>query len=212
MESVFSSNNKLFNAVEKCMDLIKLNLLWMLFCIPVVTAGASTCALHEMASKMAAGEDGYVLKPFVRAFRRYFVRATKVWIPFLLAGAGIAADVLFWMGVSGGMAMVMRGVVTVMGALYLLLSVYLFPLVVRTETSWSVLIRNCVLLTFKYLPRTLYMVLWLLIVFFAGRVWALGMWIVFFAGGSGVALIHAHCLNRIFEKEEKMNREAENEV
>lgn len=201
MESIFSSENKLFNAVEKCMDLIKLNLLWMLFCVPVVTAGASTCALHEMASRMAAGEDGYIFRPFLRAFQSSFVRATKVWVPFLLIGIGIAADFIFWMGVSGGMAAVMRGLVVVMGVIYLFLAVYLFPLIVRTETSWKVLLRNCALLAFKYLPRTLYMVLWMFIVFFAGKIWALGMWVVFLAGGSGVALIHGYCLNRIFEKE-----------
>ncbi|MDO5409796.1 MAG: DUF624 domain-containing protein [Lachnospiraceae bacterium] len=201
MENIFSSDNKLFNAVEKCIDLIKLNFIWMIFCIPVITIGASTCALHHVASRIAAGEDGYILQPFLKVFKQKFAQATRMWIPALVIGIGIAADYRFWSQLLGTIPSFMKGMVFALGAVYLFFLIYLFPLIARMDTSWKMTLRNAGVLAFKYLARTLYMTLWILIVFFAGRIWAIGMWLTFLAGGSIVALLHEYCLNRIFEKE-----------
>ena len=82
----------------------------------------------------------------------------------------ICADFFFWKQMTGTFAEVMKGLVMALGAVYLFLSVYFYPLLDRMDTGFWVTLRNAGLLAFKYLPRTLYMVLWIGIVWIARKI------------------------------------------
>lgn len=68
------------------MELMKLNLLFVLACLPVVTIPAAFAALMRVTLTMAEDRNVYLVEDFVQAFRRNFIRAT-------LLGLGIAAAV-----------------------------------------------------------------------------------------------------------------------
>ena len=57
---LFDLDSPLTQALNKVADLLWLNVLTMICCIPVVTAGASLTALHYMALKMARNEECYL--------------------------------------------------------------------------------------------------------------------------------------------------------
>ena len=57
-------------------DLLFANLLWLVCCLPVITAGASTLGLFTVVNKMAAKEDYTVRTDFFKAFKRDFKQAT----------------------------------------------------------------------------------------------------------------------------------------
>ena len=76
-----------------------------------------------------------------------------------------------------------------------------YPLLDRMDTGFLVTLRNAGLLAFKYLPRTLYMVLWIGIVWTAGKIWAAGLLLTLLRGGSGLAFLHSMVLRKIFVKE-----------
>ena len=42
MENIFNYDNKFFRALSKLVDCVLLSALWVIFCIPVFTIGAST--------------------------------------------------------------------------------------------------------------------------------------------------------------------------
>lgn len=65
-------------------ELMKLNLLFVLACLPVVTIPAAFAAMLRVTLTMAEDRNVYLVEDFVQAFRRRFVRAT-------LLGLGIAA-------------------------------------------------------------------------------------------------------------------------
>lgn len=113
--------------------------------------------------------EGYIGSTFWEAFRKNLKRAVLQTLPMLAAGMAICADFLFWKQMTGTFAEVMKGLVMAVGAVYLFLSVYFYPLLDRMDTGFLVTLRNAGLLAFKYLPRTLYMVLWIGIVWIAGR-------------------------------------------
>ena len=68
-------------------DLVALNVLWLVCCLPVVMAGAATAGLFSVAHKMAAGEEYRAAHDFFRAFRRDFKQSAAVWLAVLAAGA-----------------------------------------------------------------------------------------------------------------------------
>ncbi len=214
MENVFRSDSKLYQIVEKIVNLIKLNVIWMLFCIPIITVGAANTALHKVALQILNGEEGYIVQSFYKEFRRNWKQKTIIWIPMLIIGIGIYLDMIFWQRIEGIMADTMKGFVLVLVILYFFLSVYIYPLIAHMNTNFRVTLRNAVLLAFKYLPKTIYMVVWLGIIWIVGKIWAIGLLLQLVAGASIVAFLHAVVLKKIFEKEgiiEQTTEEAKEE-
>lgn len=106
-------DNWFFRAMALVGDWVVLSVLWLVCCIPVVTAGASTLALFAVANKMAAGQDYFVRRDFFKAFRRDFRQATLTWLPMLVVAVLLVLDGWFggripapWGGLLRGAAVV----------------------------------------------------------------------------------------------------------
>ena len=65
----------------------------LLFCVPVVTVGASLTALHDAMSQYVVP-----LKVFLNSFRKYFKISTVVWLVHALAFAVLILDYLYYKG------------------------------------------------------------------------------------------------------------------
>lgn len=80
-----------YRTMSKIGDLVLVNILWLVCCLPILTAGASTLGLFTVVNKMAAKEDYTVRTDFFKAFRRDFKQATALWLVVLFFGAvGVA--------------------------------------------------------------------------------------------------------------------------
>ena len=75
-----------YRTMGKIGDLLFANLLWLVCCLPILTAGASTLGLFTVVNKMAAKEDYTVRTDFFKAFKRDFKQSTALWLVLLLAG------------------------------------------------------------------------------------------------------------------------------
>lgn len=69
-------DNWFFRTMALIGDWVMLSVLWVIGCLPVVTAGAATLSVFAVAHKMAAGQDYAVCRDFCKAFRRDFRQAT----------------------------------------------------------------------------------------------------------------------------------------
>ena len=94
-------DNPFFIIMGKLGDLVLLNLVWLVCCLPVSTIGASTAALFRVARKMAADEDDRTFADFFHAFRDGWKTATAVWLILLLSGAVSLADLLIGIRAAG---------------------------------------------------------------------------------------------------------------
>ena len=75
-----------YRTMGKIGDLLFANLLWLVCCLPIVTAGASTLGLFTVVNKMAAKEDYTVHTDFFKAFKRDFKQSTALWLGLCPAG------------------------------------------------------------------------------------------------------------------------------
>mgnify|MGYP000763200386 FL=1 len=82
------------NALNKMADLIWLNILTLICCIPVITIGASLTALNYVTLKLVRDEEGYVTKAFFKSFKQNFKQATIIWLILLLVIALLLGDFL----------------------------------------------------------------------------------------------------------------------
>lgn len=69
MSGFFSVDGGLYRFLTRFWDLVRLNFLWLVFSLLIVTIGASTVAAYSVAMKMVDDEEGYVARSFVSAFK-----------------------------------------------------------------------------------------------------------------------------------------------
>lgn len=193
--------SRLFQIVEKTVNLIKLNIIWVLCSLPLVTAGAALCALHVTAVRILEGEEGYVFRDFWTVYRSKMRLSLKLWLPLLAAAVILIYDYMFWREVEGNLAEGMRVLICVLSGLWIALVIYVFPLAARMETAAGRTCRNGMLLVLKYLPQSVYLLFITGVFLAAALLWTPVFGAGVFAGGALLALVHGKMLMWIFGKE-----------
>lgn len=84
MERFFNSDNAVMRGMSKIFDIGWLSIIYIVFCVPVVTIGAATTSLYYVGAKVLRHERSYVWTEFWRCFKQNFVPATILWLIFAL--------------------------------------------------------------------------------------------------------------------------------
>jgi len=86
-------DSKLWKALSWAIELVIAGLLWLLYSLPVVTAGAASTALYHTVVKCIRHERGTLSRVFHESFRSNFKSSTRMWLTYLAAIAVGAANV-----------------------------------------------------------------------------------------------------------------------
>ena len=62
-------DSPLMQGLGKMADLMWLNVLTLIYCLPIVTIGASLTAMNYMALKLARNEECYITRGFCKSFK-----------------------------------------------------------------------------------------------------------------------------------------------
>ena len=90
MKNLFRWDNPLIQLLTALADVILTNLLCLICCLPVVTAGASIAATYKVMLNLSQDTGGGIWNTFFTAFRENFKQATAVWLITLLVGASLS--------------------------------------------------------------------------------------------------------------------------
>ncbi len=158
MGGLFNPDNRLMRALSRLFDLMILNLVTLLLCLPVITAGASVTAMHSVMIQMSEDREGYIIRTFFAKFKENFKQATIVWAVMLLMLILIFVDfrVTGVMEGSGGQAM--RVVLIVLSLVFLLIGQYIFPLTARYTNTLTGTLDTAVRVSIGFFPKTVAMV------------------------------------------------------
>ena len=74
---IFSPDGALARLLNTLGNLIVLNILTIICCVPVFTAGAAMTALYTMVMRMARKEDGKIISEYFKAFKANFKQDRK---------------------------------------------------------------------------------------------------------------------------------------
>ena len=94
-------------------DIIILNMIFVVGCIPVITIGTSLSALYAVAMKMARGEEPSVWKEFWKAYKRNFKQATICWLIMAVVAILLFVDFRIIRVFQGSMYSVMRVILAI---------------------------------------------------------------------------------------------------
>lgn len=209
------TDNVIVRALNKICDMVCLNILWLVCCIPVFTIGASTTALYTVMMKMVKNEEGYIFRGFFKAFKENFKQSTVMWIILCLLGIVCFIDYRVAGLIAGTAGMVLRVIFFLFGFFILSVVIYVFPLTARYENTIRATFRNAMLLTIGRFPYTLLMVAVLVIAVLASLwnsvtlMFAIPLW--FLIGGSLLAWINSFILWRVFRIFESEDAAPEND-
>ncbi|TPF91839.1 YesL family protein [Bifidobacterium sp. UTBIF-78] len=82
-------DSKFMRAWSNLTDGVWINILMLITSIPIVTIGAALTAGHDACRRSIEGEGKSVTANYFRSFRSNFVKATLLWLPFLVVLVGL---------------------------------------------------------------------------------------------------------------------------
>ena len=217
MGRFFNMDNKFFVFMGKIADLCMLNLLCIICCIPIVTAGASLTALYYVTMKMVRNEEAYIFRSFFRSFKQNFKQATVINIIMLAAAALLYIDtnIAGKMGQPAGKILGM--IFAAFTLLYVMILLYVYPLLAKFYNSVKNTFKNAILMAIRHLPYTILMLLIcacpILILFMPSfQIQMSLIMLVILFGPAVIAYGNSHFFVRIFDKyipEESVSEETE---
>lgn len=199
----FDIESPLIQGLNKVADLMWLNFLTLICCIPVITAGAALTSAHYVALKMKRNEEGYISKEFFKAFKMNFKQSTLIWLLVLLFTLIFVVD--FYIIKEGGIALsnVLQVILMAICCLFIFTAIWVFPVQAKFVNTIKGTIKNALALSIIQIPRTLLMlVAYLLpyvILYFILQVFPL----VFLFGISVPVYVSAMLYNKMFKKLEE---------
>lgn len=198
-------DSRFSRVLNRLTELILLNFIFILTCLPILTIGASVTALYSTALKMARNEEGYIFQGYFKDFAANFKQATAFWLIelllyFQLHVLSVAA------AVNGGYMIQIYTVITwVLGILYSIYFLFVFPLTATFQNTFFRIAKNAFVMIISHLPWVLaaYLIVAIpLAVSFGINTkilqFAMLFWILI--GFALVTFLSSFCLNRIFER------------
>ena len=205
MKHLFSPEGALFRITERLINLVVLNLLYLVFCIPIVTIGPATAALHYVTLKYAADEEDRVWAPFIHSFKQNFKQGVAVGLITTVLGAYLAWDMyLIYQMVNSGQTFdkVVLVLVSLACIAFLMMTAYIYPLLARYNNSLKQMFRTALILAIRHLPATLCMATIsaapIVLLMYTPTSFMITLTFYFFIGFAAIAFLHDKLMNRIF--------------
>ena len=148
-------DTRAYRWLEVATDLLLLNLMWLVACLPVVTIFPSTAAMFGVVRDWVREKEGGLARTFVTRFRENFGQSLLVGVVWTFFGVTLFLDFIVASQLSSGAEVVIKSILVLASAVYAFGSVFLFPVMVHYEANWRTVIKNSLLLSIGRLPTTL---------------------------------------------------------
>lgn len=157
MSKLFDHDAPLMQVLILIGNLIVLNTLWLICCIPVITAGAATTAVYYTMYQFATDGSEAVFKPFFRTFKKEFKQSTLVWLALLVIGFVFLCDISFLASLPQfGVLWIVLGILLL---LYAVALTHIFAILGRFDTDIKTALKSCYLVAIMNFPRSLLVLL-----------------------------------------------------
>lgn len=152
---ILDIDGKVMRILGKLADIMELGILVIVCSIPLFTIGASITACYSVTFKMAKNEDGYVFKPFFKAFKENIKKSTALWLIMAVVGSLILADFWALTRVELQYESVQRGILWFLLFLLIFAGNYVFPLQVQYENGIKNTLKNAFFICFINILKSL---------------------------------------------------------
>lgn len=215
---------------NKFWKFFQVNLIYVLFCLPIVTFGPATAAMTQIMRKFVIGEPIFVWDEFLTAFKANFKKSFVIGIVDLALIAGFFFAVNFYLSpfmtdgsltdIFGGLGtenMLIFGACIVIGFYVFMMHFYIYPQIVALKLNMAQIINNSLRLMIGGLFRNLaglfacILIVFLMVMGFPYTVIALPLlpfaWMCFIATFCAYPVIQKYIIDPYYEARGEKNPE-----
>lgn len=204
VKSIFNTDNLFMRICEKILDLVTVNLLFLLSCLPLVTIGIAKISLYETLFEIKGARRVKVTAMYMQAFRKNWKVGLKLGLlELLLVGISLFDLVLFWKQETMLFQMLKAtciGVIIFTSLLFLCI----YPLAAKFEMTVKDLLQTGLIMVSLHFPWFFLMIALLaVIVFFlssSGFVLLLGFTLFVLIGFAALGFLQLPIMETIFNK------------
>lgn len=159
---LFSVDGGLYKFMDNLLSVFKLNMLWLICSLPIITSGAATIAAFDVAMRMVDEEEGYISKQFFKAFKANLKRGIPMGLLGLVCIYIVWLDFALFMQLEDpSIMLVIMGIIAAF--VFTLGFLYAFPLQARYENTILRTLENSFNISLKFYARTIFLVVILVI-------------------------------------------------
>jgi uncharacterized membrane protein YesL len=187
----------LIGLMEWIWRLIYLNIVWLLFSLPIITIIPATFAMFSIVDKWLSEEEPPLFTTFVSEFKSMFRSSYPLGAAIVIIGSFITMDLLILKGEGSAIWVMVRYALIFLAAFFLIASCYSLTLHRYCRFSWYKTLFVSLMIGLRELHITLFMFCGMLLVillflFMTG----IGIWVI----GSLMALIISLAGRRAIQK------------
>ena len=196
MTAIF--DGRIFRFAAKVSNLFLLNILWLIFSIPIITMGAATSAVYYITLKMVKNEEGYIIKDFWYAFRQNLKQGIMIEFVLLVGGIILLGDIWYFLHLGNIFGYIFAAIFSIGLTIYVLTLIFIFPLLAKYSNTVFGTLKNAVLMSLTHLPSSIALAVLLIIMLYGFYVSVHLMIIFSVIGASGYAYFGSILFRSIF--------------
>ena len=154
--SIFGLDGPVFWAMAKLAKIVSINLMYCVCCVPIITIGAATTALHDCVNVLIEDkDDSKIVLRFLKTFKQKFKSSTIL----LLICLGFRVFLVVYQSVisrmDGMLYQSYQVVAFVLGILFLFGFQYIFPMLAKFDMKSKEVLKKAWVVSILALPWTL---------------------------------------------------------
>ena len=157
---MFNANSGLMKILEKIANVMLLNWIMLICCIPIVTIGPAITAVYWVTLKMVRDEEGGLVQDFFHSFRVNLKQGMVVGLILTAAGVLLGLEIYWMMQISQEGALFDKLVFFLLvfaAAVVMMTANYVWPLLAKFNNSTRQLFRTARALAVRHIMATIVM-------------------------------------------------------
>ena len=154
---LFNPDSRIMIFLSRVADLVILNILWLVCCVPVVTIGASTTAMYHVIRHWQKDSVSSIVRDFFQSFKEDFKQATPVYLILLIPTVAVVMNAMLIFNPENSAAVPSYLLVIwfISALILLFISSFVYPVMAFFADSIFKTLRNAMVLALANLPRTI---------------------------------------------------------
>ncbi len=148
---IFKYDSPLMSFLNTVFDLMFLNILCFVCCIPIITIGPALAAKYDVAMRIVRKEEPTIFRPFFRAFKNNFKQSIIIWSVLLVACFLLFIDWnwIFQNGIGNVSPFyLMAAIITTLIVSFIIMTI--FPIIARFQVTIKEAFKTSVLFSMVY--------------------------------------------------------------
>lgn len=156
---IFNLDSPLMVWLGRLADLMIINILTLLLCIPIITVGPALTAAHYVSLKIVRDEECYIMKSYFKSFKENFRQGTVIWLIILAAIGVLAGD--YYIITKSGLEFnnVLKTAIIVVAIVLLFVTVFIFPALAKFDNTIFATFKNAFFMGVLQFPKTILMLI-----------------------------------------------------